>query len=203
MARSSRARSSAPDAARPRSTRRRSSSSPRGWRAARRSSPPPMSPGGARRPTGGERLTRSPPEGEHFPMSKLTTCLWFDGVAEEAATFYTSLFPNSRITGKPSHTPGRQPQAGRVMTVQFRTRRRRLRRTQRRADVPVQQGDLPRSPAPTRQRGRPLLGRATGDGGAGNVRVVPRPLRRRVAGDPAPPLRPLGRRAPPSARPPR
>ncbi len=32
-------------------------------------------------------------------MSKLTACLWFDTQGEEAARFYTSLFPNSRITG--------------------------------------------------------------------------------------------------------
>ncbi|MBB5067966.1 putative 3-demethylubiquinone-9 3-methyltransferase (glyoxalase superfamily) [Saccharopolyspora gloriosae] len=31
-------------------------------------------------------------------MQKITTCLWFDGQAEEAARFYTSIFANSRIT---------------------------------------------------------------------------------------------------------
>ncbi len=30
-------------------------------------------------------------------ISKITPCLWFDGQAEEAATFYTSLLPDSRI----------------------------------------------------------------------------------------------------------
>jgi len=30
-------------------------------------------------------------------MSKMTTCLWFDGKAEEAARFYVSLLPDSRI----------------------------------------------------------------------------------------------------------
>jgi predicted 3-demethylubiquinone-9 3-methyltransferase (glyoxalase superfamily) len=35
-----------------------------------------------------------------MPLSKLkiTTCLWFDGQAEQAASFYTSIFPNSKIT---------------------------------------------------------------------------------------------------------
>ena len=28
---------------------------------------------------------------------RLTTCLWFDGKAEDAATFYTSIFKNSKI----------------------------------------------------------------------------------------------------------
>ena len=31
--------------------------------------------------------------------SKVATCLWFDGQAEEAAKFYTSLIPGSEITG--------------------------------------------------------------------------------------------------------
>jgi predicted 3-demethylubiquinone-9 3-methyltransferase (glyoxalase superfamily) len=30
-------------------------------------------------------------------MQKITTCLWFDGQAEEAANFYTSVFKNSKI----------------------------------------------------------------------------------------------------------
>ena len=30
-------------------------------------------------------------------MSKIAPCLWFDGEAEEAANFYVSLLPNSRI----------------------------------------------------------------------------------------------------------
>ena len=54
---------------------------------------------------------------------KITPCLWFDGQAEEAAEFYTSIFPNSKITdvsrygeaGKEIH--GREP--GSVMVVAF------------------------------------------------------------------------------------
>ena len=30
-------------------------------------------------------------------MDRITPCLWFDTEAEEAAQFYTSVFPNSRI----------------------------------------------------------------------------------------------------------
>jgi predicted 3-demethylubiquinone-9 3-methyltransferase (glyoxalase superfamily) len=52
-------------------------------------------------------------------MSKITTCLWFNGQAEAAANFYVSLFPNSKV-GKiakyPEGTPG---QPGTVMTVEF------------------------------------------------------------------------------------
>jgi predicted 3-demethylubiquinone-9 3-methyltransferase (glyoxalase superfamily) len=30
-------------------------------------------------------------------MQKITPCLWFDTQAEQAVTFYTSIFNNSRI----------------------------------------------------------------------------------------------------------
>ncbi len=42
-------------------------------------------------------------------MSKITPCLWFDGVAEEAARFYVGLLPDSRvedIARSPSDWPG-------------------------------------------------------------------------------------------------
>ena len=32
------------------------------------------------------------------PTHKVSTCLWFDGTAEDAVHFYVSLIPNSRIT---------------------------------------------------------------------------------------------------------
>ena len=42
---------------------------------------------------------------------ELTTCLWFDGRAREAADFYTKIFPNSHIDDNwiaPADTPGNQ-----------------------------------------------------------------------------------------------
>ena len=42
-------------------------------------------------------------------MDRITPCLWFDTEAEEAAQYYTSMFPNSRIvrgrptTARPGH----------------------------------------------------------------------------------------------------
>src|SRR5437764_4384055 len=52
-------------------------------------------------------------------MPPITTCLWFDTNAEEAATFYTSVFPNSRIV-KTSHYGDAGPMpAGTVLTVEF------------------------------------------------------------------------------------
>ncbi len=54
---------------------------------------------------------------------RITPFLWFDGKAEEAADFYTSIFPNSRIKDISRYTEAGfefhgQP-AGTVMTVEF------------------------------------------------------------------------------------
>jgi predicted 3-demethylubiquinone-9 3-methyltransferase (glyoxalase superfamily) len=53
-------------------------------------------------------------------MHGITPCLWFDGNAEEAATFYTSIFPDSRIE-KVSPSPADNPsgRAGETLTVVF------------------------------------------------------------------------------------
>ena len=51
--------------------------------------------------------------------SKISPFLWFDTQAEEAANFYVSLFPNSRVNSVsryPSEMPG---MGGQVMTVAF------------------------------------------------------------------------------------
>jgi predicted 3-demethylubiquinone-9 3-methyltransferase (glyoxalase superfamily) len=52
-------------------------------------------------------------------MPELTTCLWFDTEAEQAASFYTSVFPNSRITEVTHYGPGGMREEGLVMTVAF------------------------------------------------------------------------------------
>jgi predicted 3-demethylubiquinone-9 3-methyltransferase (glyoxalase superfamily) len=51
----------------------------------------------------------------------LITCLWFNGNAREAATFYTSHFPDSELSTNwlaPSDTPGNQQ--GEEVVVNFR-----------------------------------------------------------------------------------
>ncbi len=53
-------------------------------------------------------------------MPKLTPYLWFDGNAEEAAKFYTSIFPNSRIdkvVPAAADTPSNRK--GEPITVEF------------------------------------------------------------------------------------
>ena len=47
----------------------------------------------------------------------ITPCLWFDGDAEEAANFYVSVFPNSKITAVSRATGAGPEQAGAVQTV--------------------------------------------------------------------------------------
>ena len=53
-------------------------------------------------------------------MSKITPCLWFDGTAEDAAQFYRSIFPDSRID-KIHRSAADNPSgsAGDVLTVDF------------------------------------------------------------------------------------
>jgi predicted 3-demethylubiquinone-9 3-methyltransferase (glyoxalase superfamily) len=52
-------------------------------------------------------------------MQKISPCLWFDGRAEEAAKFYVSVFPDSRILGS-THYPEVAPRpAGSVLVVRF------------------------------------------------------------------------------------
>ena len=52
-------------------------------------------------------------------MQKITPCLWFDTEGEEAANFYTSVFPNSKIVAlSRSGEAGPGPE-GTVMVVSF------------------------------------------------------------------------------------
>ena len=53
-------------------------------------------------------------------MSKISPCLWFDGQAEEAAEFYTSILPDSRIV-KVNRSAADNPSTsqGDVLTVDF------------------------------------------------------------------------------------
>lgn len=52
---------------------------------------------------------------------ELITCLWFNGNAREAATFYTSIFPDSSIADNwiaPTETPGNK--VGEEIVVNFK-----------------------------------------------------------------------------------
>lgn len=52
-------------------------------------------------------------------LPKIATSLWFDTQAEEAANFYISLFPNSKITTIAYYGEDNPERAGTVLTVDF------------------------------------------------------------------------------------
>jgi len=52
-------------------------------------------------------------------MQRITPFLWFDAQAEEAAKFYASIFPNSRILSTARYGDAGPGPKGSVMTVEF------------------------------------------------------------------------------------
>ena len=52
-------------------------------------------------------------------MPKITPCLWFDTQGEDAARFYASIFPNSRIVDVAHYGEAGPRDAGTVMAVRF------------------------------------------------------------------------------------
>ena len=52
-------------------------------------------------------------------MPPIVPNLWFDTEAQEAAEFYCSVFPNSRIVTTTRYTEAGPREAGTVMTVEF------------------------------------------------------------------------------------
>jgi predicted 3-demethylubiquinone-9 3-methyltransferase (glyoxalase superfamily) len=52
-------------------------------------------------------------------VQRIVPNLWFDGQAEEAADFYTSIFPNSRIVSVANYTEAGPGEPGTPMVVEF------------------------------------------------------------------------------------
>jgi predicted 3-demethylubiquinone-9 3-methyltransferase (glyoxalase superfamily) len=52
-------------------------------------------------------------------MPKITPNLWFDTQSEEAAEFYVSVFPNSKVTNVTHYNDAGPRPAGTVLTVDF------------------------------------------------------------------------------------
>jgi predicted 3-demethylubiquinone-9 3-methyltransferase (glyoxalase superfamily) len=50
-------------------------------------------------------------------MNKITPCLWFDGRAEEAIGFYTSVFKNSKVGDISRYGEGAPLPAGAILTA--------------------------------------------------------------------------------------
>ena len=53
-------------------------------------------------------------------MKKLAPCLWFDGRAEEAMNFYTSIFKNSKVGNVTRYGEVGPGERGSVMTATFK-----------------------------------------------------------------------------------
>jgi predicted 3-demethylubiquinone-9 3-methyltransferase (glyoxalase superfamily) len=53
------------------------------------------------------------------PMPRIIPNLWFDTEGEQAAEFYVSVFPNSKITNVTRYGEAGPREAGSVMTVEF------------------------------------------------------------------------------------
>jgi predicted 3-demethylubiquinone-9 3-methyltransferase (glyoxalase superfamily) len=52
-------------------------------------------------------------------MTKITPCLWFDDRIEEAIDFYTSVFPDAKVTDMKRYTEAGPQAKGKVLTVNF------------------------------------------------------------------------------------
>jgi predicted 3-demethylubiquinone-9 3-methyltransferase (glyoxalase superfamily) len=57
---------------------------------------------------------------EHAMPQKISPFLWFDGTAEEAATFYVSVFPDSEVTAVSRYGEAGPGPAGSAMVVSFK-----------------------------------------------------------------------------------
>ena len=53
-------------------------------------------------------------------MKPIMPCLWFDGKAEEAARFYTSVWPDAEILGDLTYGEETPEREGKPLTVSFR-----------------------------------------------------------------------------------
>jgi len=52
-------------------------------------------------------------------MAELTTCLWFDNQAQEAANYYATVFPGAKVGAVTRYPEGFPGEPGSVMTVDF------------------------------------------------------------------------------------
>src|SRR4051794_11392273 len=65
------------------------------------------------------QMTKAPREERRAMQQKITPNLWFDTEAEEAASFYISVFKDGRIVSVNRYTEAGPREAGTVMTVEW------------------------------------------------------------------------------------
>jgi predicted 3-demethylubiquinone-9 3-methyltransferase (glyoxalase superfamily) len=73
----------------------------------------------ATRRDGEAALKTSAQQGKESQMQKITPFLWFDNQAEQAAKFYVSVFPSSKIVSVSRYGDAGPGPKGTVMTVEF------------------------------------------------------------------------------------
>ncbi len=99
-------------------------------------------------------------------MPRITPNLWFDTQSVEAAEFYVSIFPNSKITNITHYGDAGPRPAGTVLTVDFvLDGQERVPRHQRSVRSSRSRGDLTVDQLRRPARDRLLLGQAHRDGG--------------------------------------
>ncbi|WP_066291436.1 VOC family protein [Arthrobacter sp. B6] len=59
-------------------------------------------------------------------MQKISTCLWFESQAEDAAEFYVSVFDDSRVLNVARYGAGGPAPEGQAITVEFEIEGRRF-----------------------------------------------------------------------------
>ena len=116
-------------------------------------------------------------------MSKIAPCIWFATEAEEAANFYVSLLPNSRVVHvqkSPADNPGGK--AGSVLVVYFELAGQGFMGLNGRHEARIHPLDLVHDRLQGSGRGRPAVGRAARRWRRDRrVRLAEGPLRRIVA----------------------
>ena len=115
-------------------------------------------------------------------MPSITPSLWFDRNLEEAATFYTSVFPNSHIEDLNRSTDAGPGEPGSVLSGSFVLDGTPVHRDQRWPPLPVQRGGVLHDQLQGPGRGRLLLGPADRRRPGIAVRLVQRPIRSELAG---------------------
>ena len=117
-------------------------------------------------------------------MPRITPNLWFDTESKEAAEFYVSVFPNSKITAVTHYGEAGPREAGMVLDRRLRARRPALYGHQRRPGLPLQRGDLAADRVRRPGRGRLLLEQALRGRRGRPLRLAQGPLRPVLAGVP-------------------
>ncbi len=117
-------------------------------------------------------------------MRRIIPNLWFDSEAEQAAKFYVSVFPDSRITSTSRYPEGAPGPVGTVMTVEFEVNGQRFVGINGGPQFPFTEAVSFQITCETAGRARPLLGPAARRRAGEPVRLAQGQVRPVLAGRP-------------------